>query len=194
MPNPYPLLYRIGFTPWEGATDDGPIPDLLARLPAGRALDAGCGTGRLAVSLAGKGWQVVGVDGVAKPLARARERAGAAGVADRARFLKADVSALDAVLADDRFDLVTDIGCLHGLPRAQQRAFAAWVTAHTDAGARLVILAVMPRRGLGPHGLDEAAIQSLFGPPWQLEQSDDSAMAGGGPLKGATFRWYVLHR
>jgi SAM-dependent methyltransferase len=194
MPNPYPLLYRIGFTPWEGATDDGPISDLLVQLPAGRALDAGCGTGRLAVSLATHGWHVTGVDSVAKPLARAGRRAEAAGVTHRTRFLKADVTALDEALPGDHFDLVTDVGCLHGLMAGQQQAFAAWVTAHTNPGAKLVVLAAMPRTGLGPKGLNEAGVSSLFGPPWALEQAADSPMTGAGPLKGAKFRWYVLGR
>ena len=192
MPTPYPLLYTIGFTPWEGATDDGPIPDLLSRLPAGRALDAGCGTGRLSVLLAERGWDVVGVDCVARPLASARGRAEAAGVAERTRFVKADVTALNGSLG--HFDLVTDVGCLHGLDKAQRTAFARWVTAHTVQDARLVILATMPRtRGLGPKGLDQAGITSLFS-TWTLESADDSAMAGAGPLKGSHFRWYVLRR
>ena len=193
MPNPYPLLYRVGFTPWEAATDDGPIPELLDRLPVGRALDAGCGTGRLAVRLAEHGWRVVGVDSVTKPLATAGARATAAGVADRTTFVKADVTSLDGTLG--RFDLVTDVGCLHGLTTDQRVAFAGWVTAHTDAGAYVVVLAAMPRtRGLGPKGIDQSDITAAFARPWRLHSAVDSPMTGGGPLKGSLFRWYVLSR
>ena len=46
MPNAYPVLYRIGVTPWEANRDDGPLTEVLATRPSGRALDAGCGTGR----------------------------------------------------------------------------------------------------------------------------------------------------
>jgi SAM-dependent methyltransferase len=194
MPNPYPVLYRLGFTPWEGMVDAGPIPGLLATLPPGRALDAGCGTGKLAVLMAERGWTVTGVDSVLKPLAVARARARTAGAEDRVRFLKADVTRLDAALPAQKFDLLLDVGCLHGLTAAQQQAFATWATAHTDDGAQLVVLAVMPRRGIGPKGIDEGGITSLFGAPWAMVSVTDSTEAGGGPLKGAQFRWYHLSR
>jgi SAM-dependent methyltransferase len=194
VPNPYPLLYRLGLTPWENAADDGPIPELIESLPPGRALDAGCGTGRLAVHLAERGWQVTGVDGVGKALAQARERAAAAGVADRVRFVRGDVTRLDRVLGDRGFDLVTDVGCLHGLTHTQQRDFGAWVGNHTATGAHLVVLAVTPRKGLGPRGLDETGVSRVFGSSWSLVSAADSPTAGGGPLRGAMFRWDVLQR
>src|SRR5687767_3887443 len=46
----------------------------------GRLLDLGCGTGRLLVPLAGKGYRAVGVDLSHEMLAVAREKAAAAGV------------------------------------------------------------------------------------------------------------------
>ena len=33
MPNPYPLLYRIGMTPWDTQTDRGPITEILLNRP-----------------------------------------------------------------------------------------------------------------------------------------------------------------
>src|SRR5699024_3358006 len=102
----YSLLYGIGYMPWEGHADYGPLPDVLGTRAPGRALDAGCGTGRHAVMMAGQGWEVVGVDAVARPLGRARARAEEAGVAERTRFLTGDVAGLDAVLAGERFDLI----------------------------------------------------------------------------------------
>lgn len=194
MPNPYPLLYRLGYTPWEDAADTGPIPDLTAGLRPGRALDAGCGTGRLAVQLAGHGWQVTGVDGVERALSQARKRAVSAGVSNRASFIRGDVARLDAVLGESSFDLITDVGCLHGLTKTQQRDFGFWTGDHTNPGAYAVVLAVTPRKGLGPSGLDETGVTAAFGSPWSLVSAADSTMPGGGPLRGAMFRWYVLQR
>jgi SAM-dependent methyltransferase len=194
MPNPYPVLYRLGFTPWEQMTDAGPLPALLATRPPGSALDAGCGTGKVSVLMAEAGWQVTGVDSVQKAVKAARARAAHADVDGRATFVKGDVTRLDEVLPGRQFDLVADLGCLHGLTAPQQRAFARGATAHTTQGAHLVILAVASRRGIGPSGLDAADITALFGAPWSLAGVTDSTDAGAGPLKGAPFRWYHLNR
>jgi ubiquinone/menaquinone biosynthesis C-methylase UbiE len=72
-----------GYARW-AATYDGPNPlivqeeevvrPLLDRAPVGRALDAGCGTGRHAAYLAARGHAVVGVDASPEMLAQARAR------------------------------------------------------------------------------------------------------------------------
>jgi ubiquinone/menaquinone biosynthesis C-methylase UbiE len=73
-----------GYTLW-AATYDGPNPairmeepvvhGIVERLPVGRALDAACGTGRHAVHLHARGWDVVGVDANPAMLDRARAKA-----------------------------------------------------------------------------------------------------------------------
>ena len=83
----YPLLYRFGLHWWEDNDDTGPLPALIASRLPGRALDAGCGTGRHALWLAEQGWTVIGVDSVEQPLREARTRAHAAGLADRVTFI-----------------------------------------------------------------------------------------------------------
>lgn len=77
--NPYPLLYRLGITPWNRDAVPTRLVEVVSeRTSAGRAPDLGCGTGRDAVYLAEHGWTVTGVDGVRQALmARARsQRAG----------------------------------------------------------------------------------------------------------------------
>ncbi len=191
----YSLLYGIGYTPWEGHADYGPLPDVLSTRAPGRALDAGCGTGRHAVMLAEHGWEVVGVDAVATPLGRARARAEEAGVAARARFLRGDVADLSAVLADGRFDLIVDVGCMHGLAGAAKARYAAWLTGHTDPGADFVAAAALPRRGPGPKGIDHEAMARVLGPRWQsVDDVPADAGMGRGPLRGAAFRWHRFRR
>jgi SAM-dependent methyltransferase len=56
------------------ALEEPAVASLLAGLPAGRALDVGCGTGRHTARLAADGHDVVGIDPSAEMLARARER------------------------------------------------------------------------------------------------------------------------
>jgi SAM-dependent methyltransferase len=74
------------------------IEDILDGLPAGVALDAACGTGRLSRVLADRGHRVVGVDSSPDMLARARE-----GMPD-GEFLPGDLHRLP--LPDNEVDLV----------------------------------------------------------------------------------------
>jgi cyclopropane fatty-acyl-phospholipid synthase-like methyltransferase len=76
-------------------------------------VDLGCGRGALAVALAealGPGSRVVGVDVDAEAVAAARDRAAAAGVADRCTFERADAADLAAA-----HDAVTCVAASHAL-------------------------------------------------------------------------------
>lgn len=71
--------YRIRSATYDGpnsafAIDEPVIREIVAGLPAGVALDAACGTGRLSALLAEYGHRVVGVDSSPDMLARAIER------------------------------------------------------------------------------------------------------------------------
>jgi 2-polyprenyl-3-methyl-5-hydroxy-6-metoxy-1,4-benzoquinol methylase len=66
----------------------------LAKLPSGRALDAGCGHGADTLWLAAHGWQVRAVDFSAAALAHGRSMAAAAGpdIAQRIDWVEGDIS------------------------------------------------------------------------------------------------------
>jgi ubiquinone/menaquinone biosynthesis C-methylase UbiE len=97
-----------GYAAW-APRYDGPNPaieaetpvvrDLLARAPRGAALDAACGTGRLAEHLHALGYEVVGVDATEAMLAVARDKV------PGATFRQGTVQALP--LDDASFDVVT---------------------------------------------------------------------------------------
>lgn len=99
---------------WQGSdagpgsmSDSPPHPYLAAEtggLVPGTALDAGCGAGAEALWLAANGWQVTAADISAEALTRAAERATAFEVADRVRWVEADLSVWEP---GTRFDLVT---------------------------------------------------------------------------------------
>jgi SAM-dependent methyltransferase len=80
------------------------LADVAAGLEPGRALDLGCGEGGDVLWLASTGWDATGVD--LSPTATVRGGAAAveAGLADRVRFVAADLETWDT---DERFDLVT---------------------------------------------------------------------------------------
>ncbi|HWF36990.1 MAG TPA: methyltransferase domain-containing protein [Candidatus Acidoferrales bacterium] len=56
------------------------LADTAAKLPPGKALDLACGTGRNAVWLAERGWQVTAVDGASAAIELLHQRAAARGV------------------------------------------------------------------------------------------------------------------
>lgn len=66
----------------------------LGLRPGARLLDAPCGIGRHATRLAKMGYEVVGVDLSPRYVARARERAEQAGVADRTTYVVGDLRRL----------------------------------------------------------------------------------------------------
>ena len=74
----------------------------IDRLPRGRALDVACGTGRNAIHLAGNGYAVDAMDISAVALARARERAEAAGVA--VHWIETDLDRVE--IARDAYDVI----------------------------------------------------------------------------------------
>jgi ubiquinone/menaquinone biosynthesis C-methylase UbiE len=90
------------------------LPDVAARLSAGgRALDVGCGSGRVCIALARAFPQaeVVGVDPDADSIRRARE------AGSNARFVVGDLSAVEKTPA---FDLVTVCDVLHDLKEPER--------------------------------------------------------------------------
>lgn len=110
-----------GYARWASTYDLGANPLIFAEepvvrsmidaLPAGRALDAACGTGRHAKYLASRGWNVVGVDLTPEMLACARE------AMPEADLRLGDLTALP--LADASVDLVVCALALTHCPRLE---------------------------------------------------------------------------
>ncbi len=99
----------------------------------GRVLDAGCGTGRVAVELARRGHEVVGVDLDPSMLAVARRDA------PEVPWHEADLAALEAVELGDPFDVVVCAGNVVPLLAAgTEPAAVAAMTGVLRPGGRLV--------------------------------------------------------
>ena len=122
----YWLAYRLGLAVWRRPAPPAELVDLVegsSPLPAGRALDLGCGTGTDSIYLATHGWDVTGVDTVPKALAIAGRAAAAAGVAPR--FIAGDVTRLSDLGVGDGYALLLDFGCFHTLPEDRRSAYVA---------------------------------------------------------------------
>jgi len=142
-----------------------PSPELLAAEAdgwlgrPGRALDAGCGLGTEIAYLAGRGWQVAGVDFSEAALQRARgEQASLA-------FLRADV--LQLPFSTGSFDLVLDRGCFHYLRGQQRRRYAAEALRILRPGGRMLLRACLNSAGVR-NDVNAAAISASFD-GWSIE-------------------------
>jgi 2-polyprenyl-3-methyl-5-hydroxy-6-metoxy-1,4-benzoquinol methylase len=95
------------------------VPGLSGRLAAGiRALDAGCGRGRIAIRLAGlfPRSRFVGMDLSAEAIAAARAEAAAHGVAN-VEFVAVDLSNFAELAEPSAFDFVTTFDAVHDQAR-----------------------------------------------------------------------------
>lgn len=163
-----------------------------------RVLDAGCGTGDLAIWLAGRGHAVTGVDFLAGPIARARAKAEAAGVA--VNFLEMDALAIGEI--PERFDAVTDCGLFHCFDDARRSAYVAALTRLLEPGARVFILCFSPHEPgeHGPRRVSEQELRAAFATGWAVEAIEPARFEVVPGVPGAEFTpggahaWFVRVR
>jgi SAM-dependent methyltransferase len=193
----YALAYRLGVTPWEryGPAAAASIAAVLDReeteraRPPGRALDLGCGRGSYSRELAHRGWEVVGVDAVARAITAARRES-----VPGARFVVGDVTGL-APGELGTFDFFLDVGCFQGLTAEQRRAEGRGVSGLAAPGATLLMLAFGStgiRSVVG--GVERADVEAAF-PGWRVLSVEPADTAGlGWPLNRTSPQWYRLGR
>ena len=167
----YELAYAIGFHPWEDLAEHPPFAGKLLELvareedgygpPYGSALDLGTGSAVWGVELAKRGWEVTGIDIVAKALRRARDRIEAAGV--EMRLVHGDVTGLREAGVGPGFRLLLDTGTFHGLTDDQRIAMGKEVSAVAAPDATLILDCFAPwNRGPLPRGASLADVERAF--------------------------------
>jgi SAM-dependent methyltransferase len=186
-------MYAVGFTPWDGPVPD-PLKDIIDgpnALPAGRALDLGCGKGTKSVYIATHGWDVTGVDFVARALTEAQRRAQAAGV--KIDFRQGDVTKLAALGLRPGYSLLFDFGCYHGLKSQQRMSYAEGVTALAAPGATLLMMAFTKALPPVPSGVSESELRDRFA-AWDLAWSRANEQAGTPAMIRAAASWFCLKK
>ena len=198
----YRLVYGLGKAPWERLASlpaSRQLYSLFDRVetrktrPYGAALELGCGTGHWSIRLVSRGWNVTGIEIVPWALRTARSRARDANV--DVRFIKGDVTALREAGVGTGFQLVLDLGTVHGLTPEQRVAVGSEVTAVTVPGAMLIMYAFKPsRRGPLPRGMSREEIQETY-PEWTIEEAIPFDLTGAPESLGDDDpHWYRLVR
>lgn len=195
----FTLRYLRGQTPW----DSGIVPPEItawidqhesAQRPAGRALDLGCGTGTMSRYLAQHGWTVTGVDFAPNAIRQARREARRHNLRTRISFLSADVSRPDLLRDAAPFDLLVDVGCLHGLHHEARLGYAANLARLARPGATYLLYAFSPglsNDGRRQIGVDEDELRALVTPAFSI---DSIARGVEATSLERTSAWYTLRR
>ena len=148
--------------------------------------------------LAARGSAVTGVDFLAGPLAVARAKAAAAGVA--VNFLEMDALAVGEI--PERFDAVTDCGLFHSFDDARRSAYVAALTRLLEPGARLFLLC-MSEAEPGTHGprrVTEQELREAFASGWTVESVEPARFEVVPGIPGAEFSpggaraWFAVIR
>lgn len=165
----YEQVYRRGRIPWDLGEPQPALGELVdAGWCTGTVLDAGCGTGELALDLAARGHQVLGVDLARSAIERARHKAAARGLA--VRFHAADVT---ESAGGEVVDTVLDSGLLHCLPAPAQRRYLDVLRRVCRHGGRVAVLCFADRRGAHTPDLgrlSEEWLRELFDDGWTIDE------------------------
>ncbi len=185
-------IYESGSVPWDQVDPPPEVIELASRIPAGYALDMGCGYGRASIYLAHKDWMVDGVDFVSQAVIGASERATRAGVADRVHFYESAVTNLGFLSGG--YDLVLDVGCAHGLTEEELRQYHQEVLQLMKPGGIFLLFAHLNEESTPTderNWLDESTVKSIFSNGFKLEKEElgQTQVNNQAPWRSAWF-WY----
>ncbi|WP_019814690.1 class I SAM-dependent methyltransferase [Saccharomonospora saliphila] len=163
---------------WAGWLIDEPQPAVVELERdgwlRGSVLDAGCGSGEHTILLAGRGYDVRGIDFSERAVDLARRNAERHGVS--ASFEMADALALEGTA---RFDTVVDSALFHVFGAEDRGRYADALHRVCRPGARVYVLALAltDEPGFGPR-ISDAAIQDAFTDGWEIEDLSTSRYRG----------------
>ena len=176
--------YALPRAPWDiGRPQDA----FLAAAPriTGRVLDAGCGTGDLALWLASRGHAVTGIDFLEAPLVAARRKGAELGLA--VNFLQMDALSIGAI--PERFDAVTDCGMFHSFDDERRTAYVEALGQLLEPGARVFILCMSTDEPgtQGPRRVADEELRATFSDGWEIESIEPARFEVVPGIPGAEF-------
>ena len=168
----------------------------VANQVVGSVLDAGCGTGDTALFFAGRGCKVTGIDFLAEPINRARQKAAERGLTTT--FVVMDVLTLKDW--SERFDNLIDSGLFHVFSDDDRRRYVEGLASVLKPGGKLFLLCFSDAEPgeQGPRRVSRKEIEVAFAEGWAVESIEPSRFEVRPDLKDFTFSdggpkaWFVV--
>ena len=176
-------MYAAG-APWDVGKPQKPFIDVADQI-RGSVLDAGCGTGDIALFLAGRGNNVTGVDYLEEPIRRAKLKAAEQKLA--VTFLVKDATTLKDW--NERFDNVVDSGLFHVFSDDDRKKYVAGLATVLKPGGRLYLMCFSNEEpGTdGPRRVSKQELREAFAGGWEIESIEPSRFETRPDLKDFTF-------
>lgn len=139
---------------------------------SGVVLDVGCGTGENALYLAGRGFEVWGIDFIPGAIEQARDKARQRGL--NVHFQVGDALELDVL--GRVHDTVIDCGLFHTFSDDERPRFVCGLARVVHPGSRAYILCFSDQEppGQGPRRVSREEIRSAFREWWDVESIEET--------------------
>lgn len=184
-----------GQAPWDIGRPQKAFLEVADQIK-GSVLDAGCGTGDIALYFAERGHRVTGIDFVAEAIRRAQQKAAERNV--QVTFLAMDALALRDL--PEIFDTVIDCGLFHVFSDEDRRRYVDGLSTVLKPGGRLFLLCFSDEEPgtQGPRRIAAAEIDEVFAEGWRIETIRPTRFEVRPDLKDLSFSpggprgWFVV--
>src|ERR1043166_6352814 len=173
-----------GQPPWEIGRPQKALIDVADEI-AGSILDAGCGTGENALFFARRGHKVTGIDFLAEPINRAKQKATERGLT--ATFLVMDALELNKI--SEVFDTVIDSGLFHVFSDDDRRRYVEGLASVLKPGGKLFLVCFSDEEpgDQGPRRVRRSEIEDAFAQGWVIKSIEPTRFEVRPDLKDFTF-------
>ena len=143
-----------------------------------RALDVGCGAGAHTMYMASRGHAVTGIDFMPRAIELLR-----ASAKDSGHDITAVHADVGTWTAEQPFDVVLDVGCLHSMSAAESDIYREQLLRWLAPGGDYILIHLGRRAWwdawpVGPNRIDKSRIVDLFAPELHLHDSEAEEKRG----------------
>lgn len=187
----------VGQPRWEIGRPQRMFLDVTDRI-TGSILDSGCGTGENVLFFASRGQKVTGIDFLAEPIHRAKQKAAERGLT--ATFLVMDALALKEL--PEVFDSVIDSGLFHVFSDEDRHRYVEELASILKPGGRLFLLCFSDAEPgeQGPRRVIRKELEDAFAVGWVVESIEPTRFEVRPDPKDISFSegdpkaWFVVVR